>query len=307
MGNNADTYPKLINCVFSGNSAETDSGALQVRTSFTLTNCTIAGNVAGVCGGGFKVELGNPTLTNCVVWGNSAPSGAQIAGSASISFSCVEGDWNGEGNIDLDPLFVNASGLDGILGTADDDMRLGSGSPCIDAGTNLVDTDPSTPGNQPLPETDLDGHPRFVDDPWTPDTGGGTPPVVDMGAYEFFLDCNNNAAPDDRDVSAGTSLDCNTNGIPDECELEDNDCNTNGVPDDCEPDFDGDGLIDDRDDDIDGDKVPNEQDVCDFTPLGAAVDAEGRPLGDFDGDCDVDLQDFAKFQHNAGLCVPRRA
>ncbi len=33
--------------------------------------------------------------------------------------------------------------------------------------------------------TDLDGSPRFVDDPDTPDTGNGDPPIVDMGAYEF--------------------------------------------------------------------------------------------------------------------------
>ena len=33
--------------------------------------------------------------------------------------------------------------------------------------------------------TDLDGNPRFVDDPDTVDTGYGEPPLVDMGAYEF--------------------------------------------------------------------------------------------------------------------------
>ncbi len=38
--------------------------------------------------------------------------------------------------------------------------------------------------------TDLDGNPRFVDDPDTPDCPQapgtcGDPPVVDMGAYEF--------------------------------------------------------------------------------------------------------------------------
>lgn len=32
---------------------------------------------------------------------------------------------------------------------------------------------------------DIDGHPRFVDDPNTIDTGQGQAPVVDMGAYEF--------------------------------------------------------------------------------------------------------------------------
>ena len=33
--------------------------------------------------------------------------------------------------------------------------------------------------------TDLDGNPRFVDDPDTPDSGNGDPPIVDMGAYEL--------------------------------------------------------------------------------------------------------------------------
>ena len=33
--------------------------------------------------------------------------------------------------------------------------------------------------------TDLDGHSRRIDDPNTPDGGNGTPPIVDMGAYEF--------------------------------------------------------------------------------------------------------------------------
>ncbi|MHC4219821.1 MAG: dockerin type I domain-containing protein, partial [Planctomycetota bacterium] len=36
-----------------------------------------------------------------------------------------------------------------------------------------------------LADTDLDGNPRFADDPATPDTGCGMPVVVDMGAYEY--------------------------------------------------------------------------------------------------------------------------
>ena len=32
---------------------------------------------------------------------------------------------------------------------------------------------------------DLDGNPRFADDPATADTGCGVSAVVDMGAYEF--------------------------------------------------------------------------------------------------------------------------
>lgn len=45
--------------------------------------------------------------------------------------------------------------------------------------------------------------------------------------------------------------------------------------------------------DIDGDGVPDQVDVCQNTPPDILVDANGRPLGDLDGDCDVDLLDFA--------------
>lgn len=115
-------------------------------------------------------------------------------------------------------------------------------------------------------------------------------------------DCNTNSIPDECDVANGMSPDCNTNAIPDECELDTNDCNTNSVPDECDPDFDDDGWIDDCDDDIDDDGVNNVPDMCDFTPQGANIvndpqDAmHGTLRHDSDGDCDVDLTDFARFQ-----------
>ncbi|MBN1491704.1 MAG: family 10 glycosylhydrolase [Phycisphaerae bacterium] len=59
-----------------------------------------------------------------------------------------------------------------------EDYRIGPGSACIDAGTNAAD------GLSGI-TTDLLGYPRFFDDPVTVDTGAGTPPIVDIGAYEF--------------------------------------------------------------------------------------------------------------------------
>ena len=50
--------------------------------------------------------------------------------------------------------------------------------------------------------------------------------------------------------------------------------------------------------DVDGDGVDDAIDVCNNTPPDTAVDVEGRPLGDIDRDCDVDLDDFAVFQVN---------
>jgi len=70
-------------------------------------------------------------------------------------------------------------GLDGTWGTADDDygdLRLQLGSPAIDAGDNSAVPAGIT--------TDLARLPRFMDISGVPDTGSGTPPIVDMGAYE---------------------------------------------------------------------------------------------------------------------------
>jgi hypothetical protein len=59
----------------------------------------------------------------------------------------------------------------------------------MDAGDNssvpadTADLDGDNDTNEPV-SLDLDGDPRFVDDPYTPDTGNGIPPIVDMGAYE---------------------------------------------------------------------------------------------------------------------------
>ncbi|MFQ5592400.1 MAG: hypothetical protein ACE5HE_14670, partial [Phycisphaerae bacterium] len=50
--------------------------------------------------------------------------------------------------------------------------------------------------------------------------------------------------------------------------------------------------------DADGDGVPDALDACCATPAGLTVDADGRPVGDLDSDCDVDLDDFALFQAN---------
>ena len=56
--------------------------------------------------------------------------------------------------------------------------------------------------------------------------------------------------------------------------------------------------------DTDGDGVDDAIDVCNNTPLGIPVDAEGRPLGDIDGDCDTDLDDFALFQRSMTGALP---
>ncbi|MEE9295660.1 MAG: choice-of-anchor Q domain-containing protein [Phycisphaerae bacterium] len=116
-------------------------------------------------------------MTNCILWGDSPNEISGEGGNPTVTYSNAQGGHAGIGNINADPLFVDADGPDDIPGNEDDDLRLLAGSPCIDAADNTA-----------VPkgiDTDLDGNPRFVDDPETKDTGFGDPPIVDMGPYEF--------------------------------------------------------------------------------------------------------------------------
>jgi len=173
--NSTNSHPTITNCTFINNTAENYSGGGMFNLSGsrpTITNCTFIGNSAGDGGGGmYNRNDSHPTLTNCILWSNTAPSGSQInndgTSSAAVSHCDVQGDWPGTGNINADPLFLNAS---------NEDLHLLPTSPCIDAGDNTAVPAGIT--------TDLDGHPRFVDQPEVPDTGNGTAPIVDMGAFE---------------------------------------------------------------------------------------------------------------------------
>ena len=268
MASEGGSGATLINCLFTGNAAQGAGGGLFVDDDGqvpSLINCTFGGNVAlGTASQGRGAGIRNRSnleipLTSCILWGNldfyGTSQTAQLLGPFAVNYCCVQG-WTGGlggvGNIGDDPLFVDADGSDDIPGTADDDLRLLPGSLCIDAGDNRavpaddadLDGDGDTTERTPL---DLDGNPRFVDDPDTGDTGVPDPPyyteIVDMGAYEFFPDCNHNGIRDECDVDCGPpGGSCDLPGCG-----QSEDCNTNGIPDECEADADGDGVIDDCD------------------------------------------------------------
>ncbi len=185
--------PTMTNCLFAGNSAQSGSVLRNyAQCDAVLINCTLVGNTAAD-GHGIIVNSvdASPTLGNSIAWANTPNDIVNLEdGSITVTYTNFEGGWPGEGNIDADPLFVDADGPDDDPDTWDDnDYRLAAGSPCIDAADNTA-----------VPEgivEDLDGHPRFVDDPDTDDTGFGKQPIVDMGAYEFqFQDL---CADDDGD------------------------------------------------------------------------------------------------------------
>ncbi len=176
MFNGSDSNPVVTDCVFENNQATLVGGLGGGMINFyyaspTLINCTFNNNRALLPGGGLiNFNSSNTTITNGILWGNSAPSASGLYNSGdsscALSFSDVEDlphvAPDADGNFAADPMFSDA---------ATGDLRLKSGSPCIGVGTNSVVTSPPflTLGGVIV---DLNGNPRIYN---------GT---VDLGAYE---------------------------------------------------------------------------------------------------------------------------
>jgi len=171
----------LINCLFFGNSAVENGGAIcatETDGEVRALNCTFTANSAQSGGAINNVAVGidaglHETFANCIFSDNTASQypvihTTRLLADNSVAFSnCnVQGafisnvwdatlGFNGGGNIATNPLFVSAASSNYVLS---------AGSPCINAGYN---------GSVPTNITkDLAGLPRISN------------VTVDMGAYE---------------------------------------------------------------------------------------------------------------------------
>jgi hypothetical protein len=130
----SNSLATLNSCVITDNTANHDGGGLLFKTATgVMNNCTVCGNTAGDNGG-----IGNTSsalrLTNSIVWENSLPEiRAESGGRNTVRYSNIKGGYPGTGNIDVDPLFVDA---------AAGDFHLQPISPCIDAGDPASPLDP---------------------------------------------------------------------------------------------------------------------------------------------------------------------
>lgn len=173
------TSSVFINCLFNGNSAIGTGGAVldagPSGSNATLINCTIYGNYSRD-GGAVGAIMGHtPQLKNSIVWGNtaSAANPPSLVGGVVVTSSNVQGMTTLTlGNSNVDPQFVAPTGNDGTPATSDDNFRLLSSSPLIDAGDNTL-----VPAEVLL---DIEGSPRQIDG----DQNGSV--IVDMGAFEFL-------------------------------------------------------------------------------------------------------------------------
>jgi hypothetical protein len=165
----SSAYIQFENCVISNNTAEIGGGLCAGSSGDSaverviITNCTMAhnslsgGESASSTGGGIHSVSSNITIRNSIFWHNDGVPVMLIdpALSSPVLYSCIEGGYPGQGNIDCDPLFASSGGSDyhlrSVFGRYEprsnrwvtDDYDY---SPCIDAG------DPQDPvGAEPLP------------------------------------------------------------------------------------------------------------------------------------------------------------
>ncbi len=132
-----DCQPTIRYNTICGNSA-TNGGGIACHDSSgapEITNNTISGNSADFGGGGiYCARYSSPIVVNTILWGDTAPLDPEIHRTwncdPEVTYCDVQGGWEGQGNIDVDPLFVDPVARD---------FHLQLGSPCINAG------DPNSP------------------------------------------------------------------------------------------------------------------------------------------------------------------
>ncbi|MFC2150305.1 right-handed parallel beta-helix repeat-containing protein [Calditrichota bacterium] len=174
---------EITNCLFTNNSGNL-GGAIAMNNcdNAIINNCTFYGNTANdTCASNIFVKNSSLELKNSIIWASQIPTlqfhftngdthrvsidhsdinagedGIEIWGEAYVYM------W-GDGNIDEDPLFVDAD---------EGDYRLSGDSPCIDAGDPDSPPDPdgtiADMGAIPILPPDIEIKPQEVNFPPTP-------------------------------------------------------------------------------------------------------------------------------------------
>ncbi len=100
------------------------------QSSPVIGGNTITANSANHYGGGISCSFYcQVSVLNTILWEDIGSSGQEIdvdgTSSVEVSYSDIEGGWEGEGNVDADPMFVSSDHRD---------YRLLWDSPCLDSG-----------------------------------------------------------------------------------------------------------------------------------------------------------------------------
>ena len=148
--------PVITACIFENNYAQATGGAFYAEEGQpVLRKCLFIRNTSGAFGGAVASGYTEITIDHCTFYGNTSDDGGAIScfqssipvsnsifldnfpeaisvwsGVTTAKFSNVQGGWDGEGNINTDPLFCNADS---------NDFYLAANSPCIGTGESGSD------------------------------------------------------------------------------------------------------------------------------------------------------------------------
>ncbi len=104
--------PVIINCIFSDNFSESNGGGVSFNENCNLIifNCSFIknfGNNGRALSSDSLHRKNNIKLTNCILWNGGNEISNDDSSIITITYSNIQGGWEGNGNIDEDPLFVN--------------------------------------------------------------------------------------------------------------------------------------------------------------------------------------------------------
>ena len=200
-----DATLTVTNSLIANNTSGRAGAISSFDSDLTIINSTIADNTSTASNDGAVFSFGsngNLTLRGSILNGNTdtvadANDDLRLTGPGTTEYNNIGSIPAAGTNISANPRFVDRVG---------GDFRLRGGSPSIDAGTN----DPLTMRALAL---DLDGLNRFHDDTGTFDSGLGTAPIADQGAYEFqgttipcLPDLNDDGFVDNGDIGVFIDL-----------------------------------------------------------------------------------------------------
>ena len=146
-----DAYPVFNYCTFIGNNAESSGGAIEnMHAQADFNFCLFMDNMstergASISGPGnilvqnttfynnqstdlegtnISIENGSGVINSSIMW-NNHPTELYEGSNIGITFSNIDGGYEGEGNIELDPLFCDTENMN---------FNLQENSPCIGTG-----------------------------------------------------------------------------------------------------------------------------------------------------------------------------
>jgi len=155
--------PVITNNLIAGNAGHQGGGIYCDSTSSPIiANNTITKNFVDYQGGGImSINESSPAVViNTILWGDKQDELIEeIYGHVTVTYSDVQGGWEGEGNIDADPWFINPN---------EAKYGLRDYSPCIGAGMMTPD----------VPDRDYHGDPRPNPPGSNPDIGADENPLA---------------------------------------------------------------------------------------------------------------------------------